>query len=276
MADSKRAAVAASDHDAAGAAPPVWQRLRFEAGVAAEEEAALSGYLRATILDHGSLAQSLSYHLAQKLDGPDMKALQIREVCKQVFQESPSVMPCVERDMQVVLERDPATRTLLQPFLFSKGFLALETYRVANWLWKQGRDVLALFFQSRISEIYQVDIHPAAKMGCGIFLDHATGLVIGETASVGDDCSFLHGVTLGGTGKDFGDRHPKIGEGVLIGAGASILGPIHVGDEARIGASSVVLQDVPARCTAAGVPAKIVGGECPMPARSMDHQIKVD
>lgn len=274
MSDTARSAVAAADHGAAGKAPPIWQRLRFEAKAAADAEPALASYLNATILNHDNLRDALCYHLAQKAAGPEMNALQIREICEEAYTAQPGLLHCTERDMQAVLERDPACRTLLQPFLFFKGFLSLQTYRVAHWLWKEGRDVLSFFVQSRISELYAVDIHPAAKMGCGIFIDHATGIVIGETAEVGDDCSLLHEVNLGGTGKEFGDRHPKIGKGVLIGAGAKVLGPIRVGDEARIGASSVVLNDVPSRCTVAGVPAKVVGCECAEPARSMDHLIK--
>lgn len=273
MSDVNLNAVAAADH---GAAPPVWQRLKFEARAAAASEASLSSYLNATVLNHDRLSDALCYHLAQKAAGPDMNALQIREICEQAHADDETLILAAERDMQAVLERDPACRTLLQPFLFFKGFLALQTHRVANWLWKQDRDVLAFFFQSRMSELYTVDIHPAAPVGSGIMIDHATGVVIGETASLGDDCSLLHGVTLGGSGKEYRDRHPKIGRGVLIGAGAKVLGNIRVGDEARIGASSVVLHDVPARCTVAGVPAKVVGCECAEPAKKMDHCIDVE
>jgi serine O-acetyltransferase len=176
-------------------------------------------------------------------------------------------------DMQAVLERDPACRGMLQPFLFFKGFLALQTQRVANRLWREGRETLAFHFQSRSSELFGVDIHPAVKMGRGIMLDHATNITIGETAVVGDGCSILQGVTLGGTGKEVGDRHPKIGRGVLVSVGAKVLGNITVGDEAKIAAGSVVLKDVPAHTTVAGVPARIVGGEANNPARSMDQTI---
>ncbi len=276
MSKPVRHAVAAADHVAAGARPPVWQRLRFEAKAAAEHEPVLTSFLNSTILNHDTIAQALAYYLAHKAACCDLNALQLREICEEAFTEDETIIPAVERDMQAVLERDPACRTLLQPFLYYKGFLALQSHRVAQYLWNQDRDVLAFFLQSRNSEIYQVDIHPAAKMGAGIFMDHATGIVIGETASVGDDCSILHEVNLGGTGKEFSDRHPKIGRGVLIGAGAKVLGPIHVGDEARIGASSVVLNDVPARCTVAGIPAKIVGGPCAEPAKAMDHNIIID
>ncbi len=273
MADSQdnstlNGAVAAADH---GAAPPVWQRLRFEAQQSAQEEPTLSGYLNATVLSHDNLTDALCYQLAHKAASRDMNALQIREICQQAFEKDESLIRCVERDMLAVLERDPACRTLLQPFLFFKGFLALQTYRVAHSLWKEGRDVLSFFLQSRMSELYGVDIHPAAKIGCGIFVDHATGIVIGETATVGDECSILQEVNLGGTGKEFRDRHPKVGKGVLIGAGAKVLGNISIGDYARIGASSVVLHDVPPGCTAAGIPAKIVGCECMETAKAMDQ-----
>jgi len=269
MSELTRKAVAAADH---GASAPVWQRLRFEARAAAEEEQTLSTFLNATVLNHDNLTSALCYHLAQKAAGPDMNALQIREICEHAHEDDVRLVQAAERDMQAVLERDPACRTLLQPFLFFKGFLALQTHRIAHWLWSQDRDVLAFFFQSRTSELYGVDIHPAAPMGSGIMIDHATGVVIGETARVGDDCSLLHGVTLGGSGNEYTERHPKIGRGVLIGAGAKVLGNITVGDEARIGASSVVTKDVPARCTVAGVPAKPIGGACCEPARTMDQR----
>ena len=171
-------------------------------------------------------------------------------------------------------ERDPACRTYLQPFLYFKGFQALQGWRVAHWLWGRGRETLAFHFQSRISELFQLDIHPAARLGKGLFLDHGTGIVIGETAVVGDDVSMLHGVTLGGTGAERGDRHPKIGKGVLLGAGAKVLGNIAVGDYAKVASGSVVLKPVPSGCTVAGVPARLV--DCPTgaePARTMDHTL---
>jgi serine O-acetyltransferase len=173
-----------------------------------------------------------------------------------------------------VFERDPACKGYVQPFLYFKGFQALQTHRVSHWLWNQGRHTLAFHFQSRMSELFQVDIHPAAKIGSGVFIDHGTGIVIGETAVVADDVSMLHAVTLGGTGAQRGDRHPKIGKGVLLGAGAKVLGDIEIGDYAKIASGSVVLRPVPPHCTAAGVPARLVG--CPpgeAPARTMDHTL---
>ncbi|MBI1340109.1 serine O-acetyltransferase [bacterium] len=252
---------------------PVWPRLRVEAKQAAENEPALASYLNATVLNHEAFSDALCYQLAQKMGGPDMNALLIREICEQAHASDPAIAAAGERDLQAVLDRDPAARSTIQPFLFFKGFLALQTHRVAHWLWGQGRETLAFFFQSRTSELYGVDIHPAAPMGAGIMFDHATGIVIGETASVGDDCSFLHSVTLGGTGKSNADRHPKIGRGVLLGAGAKVLGAITVGDAARVAAGSVVLNDVPPQCTVAGVPARPVGGPCCEAASNMDQVI---
>lgn len=259
-----------------GASPPVWPRLRYEAQTAVDQEPALASLLATTILNHKTLADALGYHLAHKAAGPDMNALLLREICEEAFREDPSIVPAAERDMQAVLDRDPACRGLLQPFMFFKGYTALQTYRVAHYLWRHGRDMLAYFLQSRMSELYQVDIHPAARIGSGVFIDHATGVVIGETATVGDDCSILHSVTLGGSGKEFADRHPKLGRGVLVGAGAKVLGNIQIGDEARVAASSVVLDDVPPRCTVAGVPAKIVACACDHPAEKMDHKIRTE
>jgi serine O-acetyltransferase len=258
-----------------GAPAPVWNRLRFDAMAAAEQEPALSSYLNATVLNHSRFADALCYQLAQKAGGPDMGALQVREICEQAYDSDPAIVTAAERDLQAVMDRDPATRSTLQPFLFFKGYLALQTHRVSHWLWGQGRETLAFFLQSRTSELYAVDIHPAAPIGHGVFIDHATGIVIGETARVGNDVSMLHGVTLGGTGKVFTDRHPKIGNGVLLGAGAKVLGNITIGDEARVGSGSVVLNDVPPRCSVAGVPARPVGGACMEPSKTMDQKFDV-
>lgn len=259
----------------AGVPAPVWQKLRFDARWQADQEPALSSYLSATVLNHETFAEALCYQLAQKAGGPDMSALAIREICEEAYKTDPAIVAAAERDLQAVLERDPATRSTLQPFLFFKGFLSLQTHRVAHWLWGQGRETLSFFLQSRMSELYGVDIHPAAPIGSGVFIDHATGIVIGETARVGDDVSMLHGVTLGGTGKVYTDRHPKIGRGVLLGAGSKVLGNITVGDEARVGSGSVVLSDVPPRCSVAGIPAKPVGGACMKPAQTMDQKFDV-
>jgi serine O-acetyltransferase len=265
----------ASNPRTAGAPAPIWQKLRFDARQAAEQEPALSSYLAATVLNHENFSEALCYQLAQKSGGPDISAMAIREIFEEAYARDPSIVTAAERDLQAVLDRDPASRSTLQPFLFFKGYLALQTHRVGHFLWGQGRETLAFFFQSRTSELYGVDIHPAAPIGSGVFIDHATGIVIGETARVGDDVSMLHGVTLGGTGKVHTDRHPKIGNGVLLGAGSKVLGNIRIGDEARVGSGSVVLSDVPPRCSVAGVPAKPVGGACMKPAQTMDQKFDV-
>jgi serine O-acetyltransferase len=254
----------------------VWAQLRIEATEAAAQEPLLASYLHASILHHDKIEDALSYHLAQKLGDGDLPALQLRDVIREAFTTDPVLAAAATRDMRVVRERDPACRTYLQPFLFFKGYGGLQAYRVAHWLWGQERHVLAYLLQSRISQLFAVDIHPNAKIGAGVFIDHAHGIVIGETAVVDDDVSMLHSVTLGGTGKVGGDRHPKIRRGVMIGAGAKVLGNIVVGEDARIAAGSVVLNDVAARCTVAGVPAKPVGGPCVdglKPAEAMEQRI---
>ena len=250
----------------------VWNALREEAGEAARKEPALASLLHAVVLAHGELSTALTFQLARKLGDSELGPMTVREICAEAYEAEPSIVAAAEADLQAVIERDPAAKGFLQPFLFYKGFLALQAHRVAHRLWKTGRETLALHFQSRMSELFQVDIHPAARMGKGLFVDHATGVVIGETAVVGDDVSMLHGVTLGGTGAQRGDRHPKIGKGVLLGAGAKVLGNITIGDHAKIASGSVVLKEVPPHCTAAGVPARIVNcPTCEEPARTMDH-----
>ena len=200
--------------------------------------------------------------------------MSLREVADEAYASDPSIIARAEADLRAVFERDPACKGYLQPFLYFKGFLALQTYRVAHWLHTEGRTPLALYLQSRVSELFQVDINPAAVIGSGVFVDHGTGIVIGETAVVGDEVSMLQGVTLGGTGAERGDRHPKVGKGVLLGAGAKVLGNIKIGDYAKVASGSVVLKDVPAGCTAAGVPARLVNcPTCDEPARSMDHTL---
>ena len=257
-----------------GSPPPPWKRLRFEAKAAAADEQTMASYLDAAILSHSTLCQALAFHLAEKLASPEMGAQQVRQVLANAYDADKWIVDAAESDMQATLERDPACRGMLQPFLFFKGFLALQTHRIAHHLWKQGRETLAFHFQARASEKFGVDIHPAARIGRGVMLDHASGITIGETAVVGDNCSILQHATLGGTGKEVGDRHPKIGNGVLISVGAKVLGNITIGDEAKIAAGSVVLKDVPAHATVAGVPARIVGrNPCNEPARTMDQAI---
>lgn len=254
----------------------VWAQLRVEAMQAAAEEPGLASYLHAAILHHDRIEDALSYHLASKLAAGDMSPLQLREVCQEAYAAEPQIARYAERDMRAVRERDPACRSYLQPFLYYKGYAGLQAYRISHWLWAQERQTFAYHLQSRISELFSVDIHPAAIIGAGVFIDHAHGIVIGETAVVEDDVSMLHSVTLGGTGKEAEDRHPKIRRGVLIGAGAKVLGNIEVGEEARIAAGSVVLKSVPPRCTVAGVPARPVGGPCceGAPAEEMNQLIE--
>lgn len=253
---------------------PVWTALRVEAARAAANEPGLASLVNAVILSHGDLADSLSFQVARKLGDGELRAMTLRETCLQAYAADPSLVSAAAADMQAVFERDPACKGYLQPFLFFKGYLALQAHRVSHWLWLQGRETLAFHLQSRVSELFQIDIHPAARFGAGLFIDHGTGVVIGETAVVGDDVSMLHGVTLGGTGAEQGDRHPKIGRGVLLGAGAKVLGNITVGDYAKVASGSVVLKPVPAGCTAAGVPARLVNcPTCEEPARSMDHTL---
>ncbi len=255
----------------------VWQRIREEAKTHAAHEPVLASFLHATILNHRALEEALSFHLAHKLDSPTASSLLLREVIQDAFDSDPCISTAVREDLLAIEDRDSACNELSIPFLYFKGFHALQTHRIAHWLWGQGRHSLALFFQNRMSSVFGVDIHPAAKLGNGIMLDHATGLVIGETAVVGNNVSILQSVTLGGTGKEDGDRHPKVGDGVLISAGAKILGNIRIGSGAKVGAGSVVLEEVPPHTTVAGVPAKIVGRpSSEQPALEMDHDFCCD
>jgi len=252
----------------------VWTALQEEAASYATREVAMSSLLHATILDQNDLGSALVNHLAEKLATSDFSALKMRKVLTEAISTDPELIDCVARDLEAVRERDPACQSFLQCFLYFKGFMAIQTHRLAHALLKEGRDLVAFHLQNRSSELFGVDINPAAKIGCGVMLDHATGFVMGETAVIGNDCSILQGVTLGGTGKSDEDRHPKIGERVLIGAGASILGNIEIGNGAKIAAGSVVLKPVDENCTVAGVPAKPVGGPCcGNPASSMDHTL---
>jgi len=254
--------------------PPVWASLRNEAQRAAKTEPALASLLNAVILSHANLGDALSYQLARKLGDQELRAMSLRELAEAAYAGDPRLVEIAEADLQAVFERDPACKGYVQPFLFFKGFLALQTQRVAHWLWGQGRETIALYLQSRMSEIFQVDIHPATEIGAAVFIDHGTGIVIGETAVIGDGVSMLQGVTLGGTGKERGDRHPKIGKGVLLGANATVLGNIVIGDYAKIASGSVVLRPVPPGCTAAGVPARLTNcPTCAEPARTMDHTL---
>jgi serine O-acetyltransferase len=251
---------------------PIWQALRAEAEAAMAAEPAMTGFIYATVASHSALEDAICHRIAQRLGHADVDAGLIVQEFHDVLASQPELGRAFRADLAAVLERDPATTRYLEPFLYFKGFHALVTYRFAHELWRQGRRDFALYLQSQSSRMFTVDIHPAARLGKGLMLDHATGVVIGETAHVGDDCSLLHAVTLGGSGKQTGDRHPKIGSCVLIGAGAKVLGNIHVGNCSRIAAGSVVLQDVPPHVTVAGIPARIVGpAGTAEPGRTMDQ-----
>ncbi|MFV1876018.1 serine O-acetyltransferase [Nioella sp.] len=254
---------------------PVWSRITREAEEAVRDEPLLGGLVHGCILHHATLEAALAYRMAQKLASGEMSEQLIREIADEAYRSDPTLGAAARADIVAVFDRDPACHRFIQPLLFFKGFQAVEAYRVGHWLWQQGRRDLAYMIQMRISEMFGVDIHPAARIGKGIMIDHAHSIVIGETAVVGDNVSMLHSVTLGGTGKEEEDRHPKIGDGVLIGAGAKVLGNIKVGCCSRIAAGSVVLREVPPATTVAGVPAKIVGeAGCDQPSLSMDQMVQ--
>lgn len=251
-----------------------WKSIREAAETAAAAEPLLAGKLHATILSQQSLERALSYHLARHVATTEVPAALIRQIFDEALSADGSIGLAARADIIAVTDRDPACPSLLHPLLWYKGYHALQTYRVAHWLWQQGRRTIAHFLQSRASILFGLDIHPGAVIGKGLFIDHGTGIVIGETAVLEDGVSMLHGVTLGGTGKDRGDRHPKVRRGVLLCAGAKVLGNIEIGACAKIAAGSVVLSPVPAGCTVAGVPARIVGRvDVSEPALSMDQRI---
>ncbi|MBA3324248.1 MAG: serine O-acetyltransferase [Rhodobacteraceae bacterium] len=253
---------------------PIWTNIRREAEAIARSEPLMASLVHAGVLHHATLEKSLSYRIAQKLAAGEMSDLILREIADAAYQNEPELGIAARADLLAVYERDPACHRFLQPLLFFKGFQALQCYRIGHWLWTTQRRDMAYFFQMRTSEVFGVDIHPGARVGRGVMMDHAHSIVIGETAVVGDNVSMLHSVTLGGTGKEDGDRHPKIGNGVLIGAGAAVLGNITVGNCSRIAAGSVVLEAVPPCKTVAGVPARIVGeAGCAEPSKSMDQII---
>lgn len=255
---------------------PVWEAVRVGARQIIDTDPALGQMALTTVLNHDSFEEALAHRLASRLDHEDVSADIIRQTFAEVLRDNPSIGESARVDLAATLERDPACHRAIEPLLYFKGYQAIQTHRFANALFKAGRRDFALYLQSRASQVFQVDINPAVVMGKGIMLDHGTGLVIGETAVVGDNVSMLQGVTLGGTGKADQDRHPKIGNGVLIGAGAKVLGNIRVGDCSRIGAGSVVLKEVPPRTTVAGVPAKVIGeAGCAQPALVMDQMVLV-
>jgi serine O-acetyltransferase len=255
---------------------PLLARLRLEAEEVLRREPELGGFIHPAILAQETLAGVIAHRVAQRVDRPEAPYAAIRQAFDACFDAEPALVEAFRADLLAVVERDPACTRLLEPALYFKGFHALQTYRLAHWAWKNGRSDFALTLQSLSSQIFQTDIHPAARIGKGIFVDHATGVVIGATSVIEDDVSMLHGVTLGGTGKERGDRHPKVRRGVLIGAGAKVLGNIEIGHCAMIAAGSVVLESVPANKTVAGVPARIVGAsKCAEPALAMDQMLAV-
>jgi serine O-acetyltransferase len=257
----------------AGTVDPIWDRLRAEAEEIVQAEPALAGFALSSLLHQPSLEAAVIHRVASRLGHAAVPADIIEQIFLEAVEQDKTIGAAFRADISAVLDRDPVVTRAVEPVLYFKGFHAIQTHRLAHWLWKQGRQDFALYLQSRSSAVFQTDIHPAARIGRGIFLDHATGLVVGATAVIEDNVSMLQDVTLGGTGKERGDRHPKIRHGVLIGAGAKILGNIEVGHCARIAAGSVVLQPVPHNATVAGVPAKVVGtAGCAEPARSMDHR----
>ncbi|WP_189373356.1 serine O-acetyltransferase [Vogesella alkaliphila] len=253
---------------------PLWLAILQETEQAVRDEPLLASFLHMTVLRHGTLEDVLAFHLSSKLASPVMDARALLELFREALAADPQISRAMRADISACYDRDPACDRYSTPLLYFKGFHALQSQRITHWLWQQDRKTLAYFLQNRISEVMSADIHPAARIGEGVMLDHGTGVVVGETAVIGNNVSILHGVTLGGSGKERGDRHPKIGDGVMLGAGASVLGNIRVGDCAKVGAGSVVLDDVPAHTTVAGVPAKVVAQLCPgTPALDMDQRV---
>ena len=252
----------------------LWEVIKHEGAVVAEEEPRLANLLKEVIIDEDTLCGALTARLSRKLAREDFRREEVDSLFREVFLECPKLVCSIAEDIAAIHARDPACDSPLEPLLYSKGFAGITTYRVSHLLWNNGRRQLALYLQSLVNELYAIDIHPAAKIGCGILLDHGTSFVVGETAIIEDNVSILHEVTLGGTGKEVGDRHPIVRSGVLIGAGAKILGRVEIGEGAKIGAGSVVLDAVPPHTTVAGVPAKPVGiSPSPNPAMEMDQYI---
>jgi serine O-acetyltransferase len=251
-----------------------WGQIREEAVAAVEHDRVMSEIIRDTVLIHDNFGDALAHRLARKLADYALSIESLEAIFCEAFGADPAIESAALADLNAVRDRDPACPDLLTPFLFFKGYQAVQAYRFSHWLWKRGRTHLAKHLQSRASEGFGVDIHPAARLGRGILLDHGTAVVVGETAVIDDDVSILQNVTLGGTGKESGDRHPKIRRGVLIGAGAKILGNITVGEGAKIGAGSIVLEDVAPFSTVVGNPARRVGAiHTQMPALTMDQSM---
>jgi len=266
-----------SDRDTIATLDPVWSRVRAEAEALVRGEPQLASFIVATVLNHPTLEAAVAHRVAARLGHPSLQAELVAHGFYEAIADDPRLGEIFRADIGAILDRDPATTRAIEPVLYFKGFHALQAHRLAHWYWTHDRRDLALYLQSRSSEVFQTDIHPAAQIGRGVFLDHATGLVVGSTAVIDDDVSILHAVTLGGTGKQRGDRHPKIRRGVMIGAGAKILGNIEVGECARVAAGSVVLRAVPPHTTVVGVPARVVGtAGCAEPSRAMDQLLGLD
>ncbi|GIL00319.1 MAG: serine acetyltransferase [Alphaproteobacteria bacterium] len=267
--------VAAGDRPLA--VDPVWRAVREEAEQVVATDPVMSTFIYSTILNHARLEDAVIARIADRLHSREISGEILRQNFEQMVEDWPDWSEIVRIDLAAVYDRDPACERFIEPILYFKGFHAIQTHRLAHWSWNRGHRDFALYLQSRSSQVFQTDINPQARMGRGIFLDHATGLVVGATAVIGDDVSILHGVTLGGTGKESGDRHPKIGSGVLLGAGATVLGNIAVGRCSRVAAGSLVVKPVPANVTVAGVPAKVIGqAGCAEPSRSMDQILAED
>lgn len=254
---------------------PVWSRIRDEAEDIARKEPALGGFIFSLILNHDSFEEALAHRLAQRLGNADIGADLIVHAFRDAIEAEPEIGHAARADIIATFDRDPACDRYIDPLLYFKGYQAIQTHRMAHALWNLGRKDFAYYLQSRLSVLTSIDIHPAARVGKGIMVDHGHDIVIGETCVIEDNVSIMQGVTLGGTGKEAGDRHPKIRYGVLVGAGAKILGNIEIGHCSRVAACSVVLHDVPANTTVAGVPAKVVGyAGCTEPARAMNHNVE--
>ncbi|EPS64366.1 hypothetical protein M569_10415, partial [Genlisea aurea] len=267
----------AEERDPRAGIRDLWSLMKSEARSEVNEEPILSSYYFASLLSHESMESALSNYLAMKLSCPSLPPTTLYSIFLKILSENPEIMLAVADDLRAVRSKDPACTSYIHCFLNFKGFLACQSHRIAHALWLNGRKILALLIQNAVSETFAVDIHPGARIGRGVMFDHATGVVIGETAVIGDNVAILHNVTLGGTGKEGGDRHPKIGDGVLIGAGSCVLGNIRIEDGAKIGAGSVVLKGIPARTTAVGNPARLLGGNgnpvrmITIPSLTMDH-----
>ncbi len=259
------------------AVDPVWQAVRGEAEDVVTNEPLMSSFIYNSVLNQESFEAAVIHRISERLHNRDFSGELVRQSFDAMRAEWSEWSEILRIDIAAVYDRDPACSRLIEPILYFKGFQAIQTHRLANWNLNRGNRDIAYYLQSRSSQVFQTDINPAAKFGKGVFLDHATGFVVGETAQVGDDVSILHGVTLGGTGKEMEDRHPKIGDGVLLGAGATVLGNIKIGDCSRVAAGSMVIKDVPNNVTVAGIPGRVVGvAGCSEPSRTMNQIIAED